>query len=67
MTTTAKKGKSSGAGKKSGPGSLARVERKRKGAAGGTVSLPKVKKGEHGDGGTGGRGGKGVRNGGGLH
>jgi hypothetical protein len=56
MTTAAKKGKSSGAGKKSSPASAARVERKRKGkAVRGAGSVPKEGKGE--------RGGKG----GGLH
>jgi hypothetical protein len=59
MTTAAKKGKSSGVGKKTSPASAARVERKkRKGATnGGPGSMPKEEKGGPGKG----------RKGGGLH
>ena len=56
MVVSTKKGKSPTAGKKSSPGSQARVERKKKGAGkrGRAASQPKVGKGTEGTGGKGG-------------
>ena len=56
MAGGTKKGKSPTAGKKSSPGSQARVERKRKGAGkrGRAASQPRVGKGTEGTGGKGG-------------